>query len=260
MFVFYFGILADDTPPVGLAAFAASAISGGDPFRTGIQGFMYDIRTAILPFLFIFNTDLLLINVGPFKAVFVFVVALVAMLAFAAATQNHMLVRNKLWETIALLLVAFTMFRPGYWLDQLSPPYDYVQGNQIISLAKQSSEGGNLRMVVRGPDSRYGDITTTTILVPLGSLGDGETRLMTAAGIMVNIDGDKTILEEPMPSTALSLIMLEFDFYAEDPVQIIRIEVPTQRIAKELFFIPAIMLLCFVIVMQRRRLQREAIF
>ena len=57
MFVFYFGILADDTPPVGLAAFAASAISGGDPFRTGIQGFMYDIRTAILPFLFIFNTS-----------------------------------------------------------------------------------------------------------------------------------------------------------------------------------------------------------
>ena len=114
MFVFYFGILADDTPPVGLAAFAASAISGGDPFRTGIQGFMYDIRTAILPFLFIFNTDLLLINVGPFKALFVFTVALIAMIAFAAATQNHMFVRNKRWETIALLLVAFTMFRPGY--------------------------------------------------------------------------------------------------------------------------------------------------
>ena len=66
LFVFYFGILADDTPPVGLGAFAASAISGGDPIKTGIQGFAYDIRTAILPFLFIFNTDLLLINVGFF--------------------------------------------------------------------------------------------------------------------------------------------------------------------------------------------------
>ena len=50
MFVFYFGILADDTPPVGLGAFAAAAISGGDPIRTGLQGFAYDIRTAILPF------------------------------------------------------------------------------------------------------------------------------------------------------------------------------------------------------------------
>jgi len=64
LFVFYFGILADDTPPVGLAAFAAAAISGGDPIKTGIQGFTYDIRTAILPFLFVFNTELLLINVG----------------------------------------------------------------------------------------------------------------------------------------------------------------------------------------------------
>ena len=64
LFVFYFGILADDTPPVGLAAFAAAGISGGDPIRTGIQGFTYDIRTAILPFLFIFNTELLMIGVS----------------------------------------------------------------------------------------------------------------------------------------------------------------------------------------------------
>src|SRR6056300_2038860 len=71
LFVFYFGILADDTPPVGLAAFAAAAISGGDPIRTGVQGFAYDIRTALLPFLFIFNTELLLINVGVVKAFFV---------------------------------------------------------------------------------------------------------------------------------------------------------------------------------------------
>ncbi|MGO2136235.1 MAG: TRAP transporter permease, partial [Marinobacter sp.] len=54
LFVFYFGILADDTPPVGLAAYAAAAISGADPIRTGVQGFTYDIRTAILPFMFIF--------------------------------------------------------------------------------------------------------------------------------------------------------------------------------------------------------------
>jgi hypothetical protein len=82
---------------------------------------------------------------------------------------------------------------------------------------------------------------------------------MTTAGIMVNIDGDKAVLDEPLPSTALSLIMLEFDFYADDPVQIIRIEVPTQRIAKELFFIPAIILLCFVIFIQRRRLRDDTL-
>ena len=73
LFVFYFGILADDTPPVGLAAFAAAAISGGDPIKTGVQGFMYDIRTALLPFLFIFNTELLLIDVTFAKAILIFV-------------------------------------------------------------------------------------------------------------------------------------------------------------------------------------------
>ncbi len=63
LFVFYFGILADDTPPpVGLAAFAAAAIAKSDPIRTGIQGFTYDIRTAILPFMFVFNTQLLLMG------------------------------------------------------------------------------------------------------------------------------------------------------------------------------------------------------
>ena len=255
MFVFYFGILADDTPPVGLAAFAASAISGGDPIRTGIQGFMYDIRTAILPFLFIFNTDLLLINVGPVQAVFVFIIALVAMLTFAAATQQYMFVRNKAWESLAFLLIAFTMFRPGFWLDQVSPPYDYRAGADIISEAEQAPADGFLRFVVTGPDSRYGDPFTTTVMAPMGASGDGETRLMTAAGLMINIDGDRAILDEPMPSTALSQTMLAFDFYGDEPVQIERIEVPTERMAKEWFYIPAIALLFFVIVLQRRRLR-----
>jgi len=79
MFVFYFGIMADVTPPVGLASFAAAAISKGDPLKTGFQAFFYSIRTALLPFLFIFNTDLLLIDVGPFQAVFVFIIALIVL-------------------------------------------------------------------------------------------------------------------------------------------------------------------------------------
>ena len=88
LFVFYFGILADDTPPVGLAAFAAAAISRADPIKTGIQGFAYDIRTALLPFIFIFififNTEVLLIDVSPLKGVFIFATAVIAMLLFAA--------------------------------------------------------------------------------------------------------------------------------------------------------------------------------
>ena len=129
MFVFYFGILADDTPPVAMAGFAAAAISGGDPIMTGIQGFLYDIRTAILPFMFIFNTELLMIGVDSWYLLLITIVtALVAMLLFAAATQGYFLVKNRIWETVAMLLIAFTLFRPGYWMDQIYPPLDRKSG------------------------------------------------------------------------------------------------------------------------------------
>src|SRR3546814_10704387 len=69
--------MADVTPPVGLASFAAAAISGADPIKTGITAFYYSLRTVALPFLFIFNTDLLLIDVTAWEAGYVFVVATV---------------------------------------------------------------------------------------------------------------------------------------------------------------------------------------
>ena len=63
LFVFYYGIMGDITPPVGLATFAAVAISGEDMIETGIQGSLYALRTVILPFIWIFNPQLLLIDV-----------------------------------------------------------------------------------------------------------------------------------------------------------------------------------------------------
>ena len=124
LFVFYFGILADDTPPVGLAAFAASAIAGSEPIKTGIQGFTYDLRTAVLPFVFIFNLELLLIaGVGPdgqiiwltdlFSVVWVIVNGLVAMMAFAAAMQGYFADRCSWPERALLAVVCIAAFRPG---------------------------------------------------------------------------------------------------------------------------------------------------
>ena len=118
LFVFYFGILADDTPPVGLAAYAASAISGGDPIRTGIQGFVYDLRTAILPFMFFFNPRLLFIDVqGFFDQTWVLLTALIGMLGFVAATQGFMLKRMSWIERLVLLAGAFLLIKPGLLTD-----------------------------------------------------------------------------------------------------------------------------------------------
>lgn len=151
MFVFYFGILADDTPPVGIAAFAAAAISKGDPIKTGIQGFTYDIRTALLPFMFIFNTQLLMIGIdNVFDFVVTVVTSITGMLLFAAATQGFWITKNKWPETILLLALTFLMFRPGYIYDKIEPPFNNVPGKEIFKVADNMKAGDRLEFVVSG--------------------------------------------------------------------------------------------------------------
>lgn len=256
LFVFYFGILADDTPPVGLAAFAAAAISKGDPIKTGIQGFAYDIRTALLPFLFIFNTELLLINVSLAKAFFVFFVAVIAMMLFASATQRYLLTRNKLWESGVLLLIAFTLFRPGYWLDQVSPPYQSIEPSKVYEVVGEATPDGTLTMVISGPDFDSGEIESTTILVPLGQPVEAIERLK-KAGINVTIENGSAIIEEPFPGTPFfESIGKSFDYYSDEPVRVADIRKPNERIAKEIFYLPAMLLLGLIIWLQRRRIKQ----
>jgi TRAP-type uncharacterized transport system fused permease subunit len=114
LFCFYFGILADDTPPVGLAAYAASAIAESEPIPTGIQGFLYDIRTSCIAFLFVFNPELILhdINNWP-QALLIFGMCMIGMSAFESFAQGWCLVRNK-WYDIPFFLVAwFILLHPG---------------------------------------------------------------------------------------------------------------------------------------------------
>jgi hypothetical protein len=257
LFVFYFGILADDTPPVGLAAFAAAAISGGDPIKTGIQGFAYDIRTALLPFLFIFNTELLLINVGVAKAFFVFGVAVVAMMLFASATQGYMFTRNRVYETVLMLLVAFTLFRPGYWLDRVSPPYDVSAPDSVYQVADSMEPNSVMTLIISGPDFDTGKIETTTIQVDLAAGADAVARLK-AAGLAVDIADGKALIEEPFPGTPyFESLGKAFDYYADEPVQIAEVWKPAERVPKEVFYFPAILVLAIIIVMQRRRMHAE---
>ncbi len=257
LFVFYFGILADDTPPVGLAAFAAAAISKGDPIMTGVQGFAYDIRTALLPFLFIFNTELLLIDVSVPKAFFVFFVAVIAMMLFASATQGFMFTRNKIWESVLLLLIAFTLFRPGFWLDRVQPPFDVLPSSEVFEVVDNMEPGSVMNLVVSGPDFDSGEIESTMILVELGEAGDPADRLNNA-GLGVTIDADKALIEEPFPGTPFfEGIGKAFDFYGDEPVQIAELRRPAERMPKEVFYIPAVVLLALVILLQKRRARQE---
>jgi TRAP transporter 4TM/12TM fusion protein len=124
LFCFYFGILADDTPPVGLAAYAAAAIAKSPPIATGIQGFMYDIRTAILPFMFIFNSDLILHNITSWpQGILIFVMACFGNFAFASATQNWFMTKNKIWEIPMFLSVTLILMRPDLISELIGIPH-----------------------------------------------------------------------------------------------------------------------------------------
>jgi len=259
LFVFYFGILADDTPPVGLAAYAAAAISRGDPIKTGVQGFAYDIRTALLPFLFLFNTELLLMNVTPAKAVLVFIIATIAMMLFAAATQGWFMHKSRKWESVMLLLIAFTLFRPGYWLDQVSAPFIEKPGGQALQIAQSLPDNASLRIRVAGPDfDDYETVNNTSIILKLGPMGDGEERL-TNAGLQVMEEEGKVIIDALTWDSKHKQLDKVFTFgELDNPVVIDQVYIVKERIAKEVFYIPALLMLALIIFLQLGRAKKAA--
>jgi len=136
LFCFYFGILADDTPPVGLAAYAAAAIAKSPPIPTGLQGFMYDIRTAILPFMFIFNSDLILHNINSWpQGLLIFLMACIGNFAFASASQGWFLAKNRFYEIPLFLFVTLNLMRPDLIASWVGLPHDQRYWTYLIGLA-----------------------------------------------------------------------------------------------------------------------------
>lgn len=246
LFVFYFGILADDTPPVGLAAFAAAGISGGDPIRTGIQGFGYDIRTAILPFLFIFNTELLVIGIQSWiHLVVVIVAAVIAMLVFAAATQRFFLAKNRLWETMALLLIAFILFRPGFFWDRVFPAYIEKPGTEVVEIAEALEPGAMIRLSVKGEDMD-GNVYRKALMLSIGDEKTGAERL-NGIGFEIRNEDGKVLVDNVVFSSKAEKMGIDFDQEIE------LIKIPARRLPKQFMFMPALILLGAIYMIQKRR-------
>ncbi|BCR27204.1 C4-dicarboxylate ABC transporter [Aeromonas caviae] len=248
LFVFYFGIMADVTPPVGLASFAAAAVSKGDPIKTGITAFYYSLRTAALPFLFIFNTDLLLINVDFSHGVLIFFVATIAMLIFAAATQGFFLVKSRWYESVLLLLVAFTLFRPGFWMDLLHDPYRDTAPAELVQTMGQVEAESTLRLRMEGEDA-VGKLRRFTVLLPVPEGTSGEDRLA-KLGIQTYEQDGKILIDTVTFGSQAADLGLEMD------QQILSVKAPTERWPKELMWLPGFLLFGAVVWLQRRRVAR----
>ena len=251
LFVFYFGIMADVTPPVGLASFAAAAISGGKPIKTSVIAFFYSLRTAILPFLFIFNTELLLIGVDWLHGISVFFVATAAILVFTAATQKYFFDRCSALEVVLLLLIAFTLFRPGYFMEMLSPTYKAVEPYNIVAELEHAHSDRPLKIQVSGI-SDIGEATTFYAHLDIGE-GTGEQRLENMGLTLVENDGVMVIDDVSFESPAASM-GLDWDQI------ILSVEVPVEgSLAKQWLYIPALLLLLGIAYIQIRRRKVELV-
>ncbi len=247
LFVFYFGIMADVTPPVGLASFAAAAVSRGDPIWTGVYAFYYSLRTVALPFLFIFNTQLLLMGIeGPLDLILTFFSATIAMLVFAAATQGWFVTRSRWYEAVALLLVAFTLFRPGFWMDMIHPEYDQVSPTQLEEMVEQEPDGGHLRMWVEGMDAEGRDVAKA-VMLPLGDADESVSNRLQQAGILVMPMGEQVQISNVRFGSQADRLGLDMG------MNITGLLVPADRPDRRWFFVPALLLLALIWYLQKRR-------
>lgn len=244
LFVFYFGLMADVSPPVGLAAYAAAAIAGADPMRVGWQGTWYEFRTVLLPFIFIFNPEILMIDIGgPFHFAMVVACAALAMMAFVAALQGFFFTRNRWWETAALLVICFTLFRPNFWMDFVAPPFQTLPGSEVTRVAGETT--GTLRLRL-GSEDIGGDPVTKAVRVSLGDKGDARTKLA-EAGITLSSLGDQVTIASVRPGSEAARLKLRPGDRVEG------VNVPADRPSPFLFALPAIVLLASIAMLQRRR-------
>jgi TRAP transporter 4TM/12TM fusion protein len=245
LFVFYFGLMADVTPPVGLAAYAASAISRADPIKTGVQAFIYSIRTAILPFIFIFNQTLIMIGIESIPyALMIIAVSLIAILCFTSITFRFMFVKLNWLEMIALALVVVALFRPGFFMDRIYPPYEPL----TIAEVSEGVEAEQVRLHITR-ETPYGDRFRLYVFER-----EGDAPLTwEALGLSVERAGDGNIrVTDPGFMTRAEDAGIEFG----DIITRADRSVPGQP-AKELMFIPALLLLALVVAWQRRRLRAQ---
>jgi len=248
LFVFYYGIMGDITPPVGLATFAAAAISGEDAIATGLQGAVYALRTAVLPFVFVFNPMLLLIDVrGWFEFALVFFSATAASMVFSAATLGWFHSRCKWWEIVLLLAGCFALFRPNFFMDRLYAPYAEVPAKEVFRVAGELREDDRLVLLIEGTNVEGEDVRKT-VAVQLGAPGEGRRRLA-EAGLTISALGPEVRVSAVKFGSRAKKSGFEQGF------KVAAIKVPTDRPSEHWVYIPALALIAFLWFLQRARVR-----
>ncbi len=247
LFCLYFGVMADATPPVALAAFAASGISGGDPFKTGVQGFIYELRTAVLPFVFLYNQEILLIGIqNAFHFAWVFLTAALACMAFASATQRYMFIKTTWLETIFLLAAMIMLFRPDILRDRMYPPYRELPPDMVMETVEALAPGQSMRLRLL---TEFYDGKTRDQVVVLPFEGQTAEERLESAGVYLAWDGDKLMVDDVAINSRLEKLGVNMD----DPTEVLGTEAPAPQPPKWLFGLPGLLLWALALISQLRR-------
>jgi TRAP transporter 4TM/12TM fusion protein len=259
LFVFYYGIMGDITPPVGLASFAAAAIAKEDPIAVGIQGSVYAIRTVVLPFIWIFNSALLLINVhGWWEILLVAFTATLASLVFAAATLAWFRTKCTWWEVVLLLVATFILFRPDFFADRIAPEYTDAPASRFYEIAAQIGENDRLVFLIKG-ESLEGDPVNKTVAVQLGAKVADENPLAAARKRLAEAGLGVTALGENLQVSTVKFGSRAAKARIEQGFEIVAIKVPNERVSAHWFYIPGLILVVFIWIWQGMRARRMGV-
>jgi len=156
-------------------------------------------------------------------------------------------VRSRWYETLALLLVTFTLFRPGFWWDMVYEPYRQLPATQLMAQIEKAPAEARLRVWIEGT-SLDGDAVRKGVLLPLGDVAPARQRLA-GIGLTLSTLGDQVQVAAVKFGSKAEKLGLEQSF------QITAVEIEADRPDKEWMFLPAAALLLIVLLMQRRRLR-----
>jgi hypothetical protein len=170
---------------------------------------------------------------------------------FAAATQGFFIAKSRIHETLILLLVTFTLFRPGYWMDMLYPPFEEVPPTELTRLVEEAPRNGNLRVWVEGLSLEGQDISKG-VLLPLGEKAGSARERLGSMGLTVMALGDQVQVAAVRFGSQAEKIGLEQGY------TFTRIELPSgARPDKEWMYLPAFALIALVWAMQKPRQRRH---
>ncbi len=252
LFVFYFGLISGTTPPVAVDAYAGAAVAGSNPVTTCLYAFFYDLRTSLLPFFFIFNPHLLLIGFDHYWEVLLSIISAVfAMIAFASGTQGFLLLKNKKWESVAMLLIAFSLIRPGFWLDKMQQPYQTIDLTNLHETIEAQPDGRLMRFKFSG-ENFAGENIERFVLLSLGPQGEtGAARLKNATGLVLAMENGTMIVDDVWFGSKAQQTGVDYGW----ELQWAQIE--TERIAKQWFYLPAFISMLLIWTLQRYRRKKD---